>query len=99
MKITISNKNPRKPRAKSEPDVFLYEREGEIFLFDAHVGLFFKLNVTAATIWKLSDGEHTIEDIVNYICKDYDMKDVNRVKKDVVKALKELERRNWIIWK
>lgn len=55
-----------------------------------------KLNRTATLIWKLIDGHHSVQDIIDSLCQEYVDADPQQVAEDTVRFLKDFERRNII---
>lgn len=54
------------------------------------------LNPTASKIVKLSDGKHTVEEIIDEVCKSFEDTDRKLVEKDVEKFLRTLEEKKII---
>jgi hypothetical protein len=54
------------------------------------------LNPVASKIIKLSDGKHTVDEIINNICDDFEGSNPDEVEKDVEKFLKILEEKKII---
>ena len=72
------------PRIK---DNFIIRRiDNRYFLFNLTQGTLFKLTSTAARILELCDGKHTIADIQEVICKEFEI-DRNIVKNDLSQLL------------
>jgi hypothetical protein len=65
---------------------------GEISLYDPHTESVLVLNQTASDVWRLSDGEHSLEEIVELLGAAYGMNpDQIRadVKSTVVRIIEE----------
>jgi hypothetical protein len=55
------------------PSVLWRELDGEAILLDPGVGCSYTLNPVGTLIWKLLDGQHSMEDIVAAICEAYEV--------------------------
>jgi len=55
-----------------------------------------KLNKTATLIWKLIDGHHSVQDIIDRLCQECVDADPQQVTEDMVRFLEDFERRNII---
>ena len=71
--------------------------ENETLVLDLHTKQYHILNETAGKIWDLSDGEHSVEEIAEEICKEYDAS-VDAVKDDVLKTIEGLNKVGVITW-
>jgi hypothetical protein len=65
--------------------------ENETLVLDLRTKQYHILNETAGKIWELSDGEHTVKDIAEEICKEFDAS-VDVVKEDVLHTLEGLSK-------
>jgi hypothetical protein len=52
-------------------DVVETEVDGDISLFNPHTQRAFVLNSTASDVWRLCDGEHTVDEIVEILAGAY----------------------------
>ena len=55
------------------PSVLWRELDGEAILLDPQAGCSYNLNPAGALVWKLLDGQHSVEDIVAAICEAYEV--------------------------
>ncbi len=55
------------------------------------------LNSVGAEVFLLSDGYHTVQDIVKKICEDYDVPGESQVQKDVLSMLAYLQKNGVIL--
>ena len=69
--------------------------EGEVVLIDRDEGELIRLNELGAEIWRATDGQRTVEEIVDHICTTFEVKR-RRAQKDVIRFLKQLYRREFI---
>jgi nucleoside-diphosphate-sugar epimerase len=65
--------------------------EDETLVLDLLTKQYHILNETAGKIWELSDGNHTIQEIAEEICREYD-KSVDIVKEDVLHTVEGLSK-------
>ncbi|KYK35899.1 MAG: hypothetical protein AYK19_01455 [Theionarchaea archaeon DG-70-1] len=65
--------------------------EDETLVLDLQTKQYHILNETAGKIWELSDGEHTVAEIAEEICKEFDAS-VDVVKEDVLHTLEGLSK-------
>jgi len=77
-------------KLKPAKDIVLREEEGGIFLFNPDSYAIKILNHTGVFIWKLCDGKHSQEDIVNAVVEEFDAPSKEVAKKDLEKFLKTL---------
>ena len=69
-------------------------KKGEIISLASYLGGPIRfLNPVASRIVKLSDGKHTVKEIVEDICRTFEDTDPKLVEKDVDKFLKTLEKK------
>jgi len=72
-------------------------KNGEIISLASYLGGSIRfLNPVGSRIVKLSDGTHTINEIIEDICKTFEDSDPKAVEKDVEKFLKRLEKKKII---
>lgn len=65
------------------------EIKGEISLFDAEQNQVVVLNSTASDVWRLSDGEHTLDQIVDLLASAY-RTDPDTIRNDVRTTIQQL---------
>ncbi len=77
-------------------NVNVIERNGEdaLLLFDSSLGRLFEVNETGRIIWKLLDGEHTVEEIKYQLKEEYES--AERIEKDTRDFLNKLIELNLI---
>ncbi len=63
--------------------------EEEAILISSEDSMLHSLDEVGTLIWELADGEHTIDQIVDRICEDYDV-ERERAHKDTVEFLENL---------
>lgn len=63
--------------------------EKEILILNLLTKQYHILNETAGMIWEFSDGEHTVDEIAEKICKEFDAS-TDIVKEDVLSTLEGL---------
>ena len=66
-----------------------YPLDDELVLYDERDGRSYVLNRTGAAIWRLCDGEKTVDDLVTSIAREY-AQPVEQVRLDVEALLTEL---------
>lgn len=72
-------------------------KEGEIISLASYIGGPIRfLNPVASKVIKLSDGKHTVREIIEDICKSFEDANPKAVEKDVDNFLKNLEKRKII---
>ena len=64
------------------------ELDGRIHVYSPATQQLVALNDTASDVWRLCDGEHTAEDIVDLLSRSYDV-DPDTIRADVGAALDE----------
>lgn len=69
------------------------ELAGEAVLLDPVAGCSYNLNRTGTLIWKLLDGQHSMQDIVATL-SDAHQTEYERVAKDVAHMLEEMRQNN-----
>jgi Coenzyme PQQ synthesis protein D (PqqD) len=77
------------------PSVLWRELDGEAILLNPKEGCSYNLNNVGTLIWKMLDGEHTIEDLANAICELYDVENEQALQ-DVSYLLNELQENNLV---
>ena len=65
------------------------ELDGEAILLDPQAGCSYNLNPVGTLIWKLLDGQHSVEDIVAAICETFEV-EPEQASQDVQRLLDEL---------
>lgn len=65
------------------------EVDGEISLYDPQTEAVLVLNNTASDVWRLSDGEHTLEDIVRLLAVAYRVRP-EEIHKDVERTVRNI---------
>ncbi|KYK35898.1 MAG: PqqD family protein [Theionarchaea archaeon] len=74
------------------------EKVEQILIYNPRTKKHHILNETAGKIWELSDGRHTVEEITEVLCREFDAP-VNEAKKDVLHTLETLSEAGAIIMK
>ncbi|MGB2600820.1 MAG: PqqD family peptide modification chaperone [Candidatus Omnitrophota bacterium] len=80
----------KKSHPVRNPDTVVREEEKEALLFNPADGNMMCINKTGILVWGLSDGSHTVDDIVGEITNAYDVS-TESAGKDCLTYLKELE--------
>jgi len=62
----------------------------ETMLYDTKTDYVHVLNTTAREIWKLSDSEHSQEDIVKHFIENYPQEDEKSLKKEIDDAISDM---------
>lgn len=82
---------------KYQQDPFIFSREiaGEVILLPLNYGgngmeSIYTLNETAATVWTMLDGEHTLAEIRDTIMKEFSV-DATIAETDILNVVKQLE--------
>ncbi len=84
------------PRRK--PGFIWRKMEGTAVLFNPDSNETYMLNQTAAAIWELCDGKHSVEDIVNAITEGFKSGgDRTKILQDIIEFLAEGERDGYIL--
>ncbi len=65
------------------------EVKGDISLFDAETNNVIVLNSTASDVWRLCDGEQTLEEIISLLAQAYQCP-ADRIRSDVTETIEEL---------
>lgn len=55
-----------------------------------------RLNETATLIWKLIDGHHSIQDIIDHLCQVYEDADPQQIAEDTVRLLEDFAHRKLV---
>jgi 2-keto-3-deoxy-L-rhamnonate aldolase RhmA len=71
------------------PTVQALELDGDISLYDSATSQALVLNATASDVWRLLDGEHTVNEIVELLAAAYTV-DSASIRPDVVRIIAEL---------
>jgi hypothetical protein len=66
------------------------ELDGDISLYDSATSQALVLNATASDVWRLLDGEHTVDEIVELLAAAYRV-DYASIRPDVVRIIAELD--------
>jgi len=82
--------------SKVNKKIILREEGDEAFLFNPETGTIKTLNLTGISIWKLCDGSHSKEEIIDRVTKEYDVKSKDIAKKDLDDFLQMLEKADFI---
>jgi len=72
------------------------ELDGEAILLNPKEGCSYNLNIVGTLIWKLLDGEHSIDDIAKAICECYEVEH-DQALQDMRQLLNELRENNLVI--
>lgn len=75
---------------KRNQTILWRELDGEAVLLSPAAGCSYSLNHVGTMIWKLLDGAHTLEDIANAICEDYEV-EFEQAMQDVQHILSDLQ--------
>lgn len=70
----------------SSPDTTELELDGRIHVYSPVTQQLVALNETASDVWRLCDGEHSGEEVVQLLSRSYDV-DADLVRADVLAAL------------
>ncbi len=70
------------------PHIIETEIEDEISLYNPHDESVLVLNLTASDVWRLCDGEQTLEEIVELISRAYGV-NADSIREDVAAAISE----------
>jgi 2-keto-3-deoxy-L-rhamnonate aldolase RhmA len=71
------------------PSVRALELDGDISLYDSATSQALVLNTTASDVWRLLDGEHTLDEVVELLATAYAV-DGSMIRPDVVRIIGEL---------
>ena len=98
--IQTTTKSGMSPTRRPEQvaDIYEYEIDDEIVLFDPRGDAVHTLNPTAVTIWWLCDGDHAVDAITRELADLYELhpRDVRR---DVGEILRRFQDSGLIRWK
>jgi len=83
-------------KIKSVGDIVLREEGEEAFLFDPASSKIKVLNNTGAFIWKLCDGKHSRDDIINALKEEFNLPSQEEAEKDLAKFLETLQKDGFI---
>jgi len=87
------------PRPVRKEDIIWRRFEENILIFDPETGDLSRLNVTAARIWELLDGQHTTKEIIETIRSEFKDVTLDRVKEGLMKIFEDFEKRGLIDWR
>ena len=73
------------------------EIDDEVSLYNPHDESVLVLNLTASDVWRLCDGEQTLEEIVELISRAYGVK-ADRIREDVAATVSELVQAGFVPW-
>lgn len=73
------------------PGVQEIEVEGALGLFDPSSDRVLMLNNTASDVWRLSDGQHTLDEVLELLARAYGV-DAAEIQEDVLSALESFRR-------
>jgi hypothetical protein len=68
------------------PEVLAEEIGVEVILLDPRNGKYYSLNQTASDVWRLCDGNSSLEDLVGLLAKAY-QREPSDIRPDVVEAV------------
>ena len=80
----------------ANPEVVFREEEEGAFILDPETGELKILNETGAFIFKLCDGKHTEDDIVEMVAREFEVDNREKVRGDVRDFLEELKEKNLV---
>jgi methyltransferase-like protein len=69
---------------------------GAALVVGASEGKLRTLNNVGTFIWELADGQHTLEEIIDRVCQEFDV-DYSVAKQDAEAFVKELESKNMLV--
>jgi hypothetical protein len=84
-------------RPKKREDLAIQEVGNEFMLYDETNEKIHVLNHTAYLIWKLCDGNHTINDIENEISKNYSKTEYSDILQDIGAIIEDFDKIKLII--
>lgn len=76
-------------------NVLWRELDGEAILLDPQQGCSYNLNVVGTFIWKLLDGSHSIDDLVQAISAAYEVEE-SQARSDLESLLHDLRQNNLV---
>ena len=89
---------PASPRVgPPPPHIIETEIDDEVSLYNPHDGSVLVLNLTASDVWRLCDGEQTLEEIVEMISRAYRVK-ADSIREDVAAAVSEFVQAGFVPW-
>ena len=68
------------------PEVLAEEIGAEVILLDPRNGKYYSLNQTASDVWRLADGQSSVEDVVGLLAKAYEVSTAD-IRPEVEKAI------------
>lgn len=77
---------------RSDKIMWRAEEDGNVLLYSPDTEQFVVLNETAASVWKLSNGHNTFDEISRVIQRKYAIKDKNAVLKDIRRLLERMRK-------
>lgn len=80
----------RTVRPQRVPGVLIQEVSGNTVLLNPDSGQYYSLEEVAGSIWAQCDGEHTVEEIIAAVSREYDAEPAE-VEADVLEFLAELQ--------
>jgi pyrroloquinoline quinone biosynthesis protein D len=86
----------RERRPLRSPRVLSQEAQGEVVLLALDDGTHFRLNEVGGMVWGMCDGSHTLGDVVDAICAEFDATS-DEVADDVVGLVEELAAERLIV--
>lgn len=79
------------------PHIIETEIDDEVSLYNPHDDSVLVLNLTASDVWRLCDGEQTLEEIVELISRTYRVK-ADSIREDVAAAVSEFVQAGFVPW-
>lgn len=79
-----------------KPDVLTRQTENGSFLFNMMTNELFKVNITGSRIWDLLGQNHTIEEIVETINREFEGANIERIRDSTRIFLGELSKRKLV---
>jgi hypothetical protein len=83
-------------RFQSHPDVQSSTLEGEAVLLNLDNGMYYSLNRVGTLIWELCDGTHTLADILEKVCENFEVEE-EQAKHDLLAISSELLQQQLLI--
>ena len=81
---------------KKNKDIYFAELDNEVCLFNPNVAEYLTLNETGSLIWNALEPEKTLEDIINYLNKIYNI-DLDNCFLEVNEFLQEMIRLKLVV--
>jgi Coenzyme PQQ synthesis protein D (PqqD) len=76
--------------------VIAQKASDEFLLFNMHDGNYYSLNEVGSRIWELCDGDHSVEQLIQTLTREYDAPS-DSVAKDVLELLEEFRNGKLIV--